>query len=304
MEHCVARVLLVDDEEAAVARYGWFLRLAGHDLVTVRTGRDGIRASGEFRPDVAVIDLRLPDMSGLEVLRELRARRPETPCVLLSASWNYEVEFDAIGLGACACMRKPDAGDEVLELIERALVTRPPEPAAGAGGIRRLNLEPIEAHGCTRLADTVVAFIASAADAPTLTGFGRAVGMSVGAFRNWCYGAGLTPNRVLLFARGLRATVRQHERPLRPCDLLKIVDRRTLAKFLVRCGRGHDRLPASAGEFLERQQFVDKAEFVEAVRAALSDIELANAASVPGRRTLASCTPSLSAHDASDDPTH
>ena len=269
----MARVLLVDDEDAAVASYGRFLRLAGYELVAVRTGREGIRASGEFRPDVAVIDLRLPDMSGLDVLRELRAQRPETPCVLLAASWDYGVEFDAIGLGACACMSKPRAGDDVLELVQRALVARPSDRPVGASRVRRLTLEPIEAHGFTRLAETVVAFIASAADRPTLPGFGRSVGISVGAFRNWCYSAGLTPSRVLLFARGLRATVRQHERPLQPRQLLRIIDRRTLAKFLDRCGCADGQLPRSADEFLE-QQFVDKAEFIAAVREALKAIEL------------------------------
>ena len=80
----MARVLLVDDDPGAIATIGPLLRLAHHEFAGALTGRDGVRLASEFDPDVALIDLSLPDISGIEVMRALRVHTPWTACVVIT----------------------------------------------------------------------------------------------------------------------------------------------------------------------------------------------------------------------------
>ena len=129
-----------------------------------------------------------------------------------------------------------------------------------------------EAHSLTRWAAVVLRAIDSQTDARTLHEWGRSVGASTGALRNWCRTAGLSARRSLQFARMLRAVVRQaeHHTPMPPEHLLNIVDRRTLVKLLRASGGTQDRLPPSVNDFLERQQLIESPEAVAEIRIGLA----------------------------------
>ena len=122
------RVMVVDDEPslaelmASVLRYeGWEVRTTGDGLSAVRTGR-------EFRPDAVVLDVMLPDLGGLEVLRRLRTELPRMCVLFLSARDSVEDRIAGITAGADDYVTKPFSLEEVLArlrgLLRRAEIAR------------------------------------------------------------------------------------------------------------------------------------------------------------------------------------
>ncbi len=114
----------VDDEPtlaelmASVLRYeGWEVRTAGDGLSAVRTGR-------EFRPDSVVLDVMLPDLGGLEVLRRLRAELPSVCMLFLTARDSVEDRIAGITAGGDDYVTKPFGLEEVLVRLRGAGITR------------------------------------------------------------------------------------------------------------------------------------------------------------------------------------
>lgn len=100
-------ILLVDDDaEFADTAVQWLIR-RGHRALTSATGRQGIALAEEQRFDVAIVDLMLPDLSGLDVLRELKAAAEETEVVLLTGSGTIETAVEAMRRGAYDYLTKP-----------------------------------------------------------------------------------------------------------------------------------------------------------------------------------------------------
>lgn len=121
-------------------------------------------------------------------------------------------------------------------------------------------------HSLQRWAKVIVKTIDLPGDPRTLSDWGRAIGVSVGGLRNWCACAGIKSKQSLMFARLLRAVVRQRQTCASPEELLDIVDRRTVVKVLVAAGGVARRLPLSEDEFLDRQTFVSDRRAIETVR--------------------------------------
>jgi len=110
------KVLLVDDDATLRRTLGIALRAAGHEAVLVADGRSALQALREDRPDVVVLDLGLPDVSGVEVLRQLR-RSSTIPVVVLSARAESTEKVQALDLGADDYVTKPFGMDELLARI-------------------------------------------------------------------------------------------------------------------------------------------------------------------------------------------
>src|SRR5690242_21770502 len=109
--------MVVDDHlmwRDAVARD---LAEAGYDVVaTASDGAQALRVAGAARPDVVVLDLQLPDMSGVEVTAGLRAIRPAAHVLVLSASGEQQDVLDAVKAGAVGYLLKSAAREEFLEI--------------------------------------------------------------------------------------------------------------------------------------------------------------------------------------------
>jgi two-component system response regulator DevR len=117
----MARVFLVDDHEV-VRRGVRDLLEAEDDLEVVGeagTGEEAISRVGSAQPDVAVVDLRLPDMDGIEVCRELRSRHPELHCLILTSFADDEALIDAVMAGASGYVLKQIKGNEIVESVRR-----------------------------------------------------------------------------------------------------------------------------------------------------------------------------------------
>jgi DNA-binding NarL/FixJ family response regulator len=139
--------MVVDDHPMwrdAVARD---LAEAGYDVVaTVADGAQALRVSGAARPDVVVLDLQLPDMSGVEVTRGLRTAHPGVRVLVLSASGEQQDVLDAVKAGAGGYLLKSAARPEFLDAVRRTAdgdaVFTPGLAALVLGEFRRLAAAP------------------------------------------------------------------------------------------------------------------------------------------------------------------
>jgi len=86
------RVLIVDDHPDTTTVLSVMFNMLGHATRTALRGRDALRAAREFDPELVVLDIGLPDLSGYEVIRALRAARPDRAVVALSG-WGRPEDF-------------------------------------------------------------------------------------------------------------------------------------------------------------------------------------------------------------------
>jgi two-component system KDP operon response regulator KdpE len=113
------KVLLVDDDATLRQTLGIGLRAAGHDVLIAGDGRTALQAAREDRPDIVVLDLGLPDLSGFDVLRRLRAWST-VPVVVLSARAESSEKVEALDLGADDYVTKPFGMEELLARVRAA----------------------------------------------------------------------------------------------------------------------------------------------------------------------------------------
>ncbi len=115
-----ARVLVVDDEPAILRAVRTNLQGHGFDVDTADCGRDALERFDRFHPDVVLLDLGLPDVEGLDLIRALRARAA-TPIIVLSVRGAERDKVTALDLGADDYLTKPFGVDELLARIRVAL---------------------------------------------------------------------------------------------------------------------------------------------------------------------------------------
>ncbi|MEX1164589.1 MAG: response regulator transcription factor [Nitriliruptor sp.] len=115
------RVFLVDDHE--VVRRGLAELLGAEDDITIvgEAGTAGMALAGiaKTKPDVAVLDVRLPDGNGVEICRDVRARDPEVACLMLTSFGDDEALFDAIMAGAAGYLLKDVKGQDLVDAVRR-----------------------------------------------------------------------------------------------------------------------------------------------------------------------------------------
>jgi DNA-binding NtrC family response regulator len=99
--------MAIDDDAAILALVERFARSLDFDVVCHRAGPDAIREIGVVRPDAVLVDLRMPDMTGIEVLRAIRAIDPTCAVVLMTGHASVESAIDAVRLGALDYLTKP-----------------------------------------------------------------------------------------------------------------------------------------------------------------------------------------------------
>ncbi|QKW40412.1 response regulator transcription factor [Actinomadura sp. NAK00032] len=143
--------MVVDDHpmwREAVARD---LAEAGHDVVaTAGEGRAAVRIAAAARPEVAVVDLQLPDLSGVEVTRHLAAADPPVRVLVLSASGEQQDVLEAVKAGATGYLLKSAAREEFLDAVRRTgegdAVFTPGLAGLVLGEYRRLAAAPARAE--------------------------------------------------------------------------------------------------------------------------------------------------------------
>ncbi|GAC1327839.1 MAG: response regulator transcription factor [Chloroflexota bacterium] len=117
------RILVVDDEPAIQRTLRINLTARGYEVVAVETGEEALRSVAQDPPDLILLDLMLPGMSGLDVCRALRVESA-VPILVLSARGEERAKVRALDLGADDYVTKPFGMDELLARV-RALLRRP-----------------------------------------------------------------------------------------------------------------------------------------------------------------------------------
>jgi two-component system, OmpR family, response regulator ResD len=124
----MAKVLIVDDEPNIREVVGLYLRRDGHTVVSVTDGEEALEAFRESEPDLVVLDLMLPKISGLEVCRRMRADR-RVPLIMLTARGEEEERIVGLSLGADDYVVKPFSPRELAARV--AAVLRRVEESSG-----------------------------------------------------------------------------------------------------------------------------------------------------------------------------
>ena len=114
------RVLVVDDSADQVETLGMILTAGGHTVRTARSGAEALEIAAGFAPEVAIVDIGMPDMDGLELARRLKALPGSERRVLIALSGYGEAEARqrALEVGFDEYLVKPVDMDRVLDLIE------------------------------------------------------------------------------------------------------------------------------------------------------------------------------------------
>lgn len=126
-------LLLVEDDPALVRTLRIALQARGFEVYDAATGAGALAVTAEIRPDLAVVDLGLPDMTGVDVVRALRSAS-DVPILVLSARDRQEDKVEALDAGADDYMTKPFGLDELLARL-RAVTRR--QARAGASPVVR-----------------------------------------------------------------------------------------------------------------------------------------------------------------------
>ncbi len=117
------RVLLIEDDSATAQSIELMLKSEGFNIYTTDLGEEGVDLGKIYDYDLILLDLNLPDMSGLDVLRQLRVSRINTPIMILSGSSEIDTKVKTFGGGADDYLTKPFHKDELVARIH-AVVRR------------------------------------------------------------------------------------------------------------------------------------------------------------------------------------
>jgi DNA-binding NarL/FixJ family response regulator len=150
------RVFLLDDHE--IVRQGLRGLIEAEDDLAVigeaGTAEEALTRIPATRPDVAVLDVRLPDGDGVEVCREVRSRFPELQCLMLTSFADDEALFSAIMAGAAGYVLKQIRGTDLVDAIRRVAAGESLlDPAVTARVLERLRLEPKPDEGLEQLSE-------------------------------------------------------------------------------------------------------------------------------------------------------
>jgi len=113
------RVLIADDDDSIRSLLKFLLEEEGYETVEVKSGADVLRAVPKVEPNLLILDLRMPDMDGLEVLRRLSAQGQKCPVLMLTGHSSASSAIEATKLGAFDYVTKPFDNDDVMHRVRQ-----------------------------------------------------------------------------------------------------------------------------------------------------------------------------------------
>jgi two-component system KDP operon response regulator KdpE len=123
------RILVVDDEPQITRVLRHSLAAHGYDVRTAADGQSALDTVKDFRPDLVITDLQMPEMSGLDLCREIRSAS-QIPIIVLSVKGEERTKVSALDAGADDYVTKPFGMDELLARVRAALRRSPDEPVS------------------------------------------------------------------------------------------------------------------------------------------------------------------------------
>ncbi|GAB4534592.1 MAG: sigma-54 dependent transcriptional regulator [Thermodesulfovibrionia bacterium] len=116
-----ATVLVVDDEEDILNTLSEILEDEGYEVITAPSGEEAITRFKEFSPDVVLLDVWLPGIDGIEVLKRIKEGNHSTPVIMISGHGNIDTAIKAVNLGAYNFLEKPLTLEKVLIVVRNAV---------------------------------------------------------------------------------------------------------------------------------------------------------------------------------------
>lgn len=131
-------LLIVDDDKAFLQRLARAMEQRGFEVTAVESVLDGIREVETKPPAYAVVDMRLADGNGLDVVQSLKARRPDARAIVLTGYGNIATAVTAVKVGAVDYLAKPADADEVANALTAGpgVKPEPPENPMSADRVR------------------------------------------------------------------------------------------------------------------------------------------------------------------------
>lgn len=117
-------ILIVDDEKGLREGTKRLLELEDYNVETAENGTKGIKLGTEEDFDIAIIDLKMPDVDGIEVLSAVKKTRPNTVCFIATAFASYDTAIESTRIGAYGYIPKPFSPEELLSQVEKGITQR------------------------------------------------------------------------------------------------------------------------------------------------------------------------------------
>jgi DNA-binding response OmpR family regulator len=114
-------ILVIDDDKSILRTLTRILQKAGYEVVTAETGKEAMEKAEQTSYDLALVDVRLPDMDGTDLLTKLQDTTPNTVKIVITGFPSLETGVKALDGGADAYLVKPVRPEELLSLIEEKL---------------------------------------------------------------------------------------------------------------------------------------------------------------------------------------
>jgi len=129
------KILVVDDEEDMRTTLAILLEAEGYSVVTAMNGHGAVERITQEPIDLVVSDIRMPDMDGIELLREVKTRNPLLPVVMVTGYGSAELAVESMKLGAFDYLQKPFDNERLYEVVRSALSQASLQRSAVKGGL-------------------------------------------------------------------------------------------------------------------------------------------------------------------------
>ncbi len=123
----MVKLLIIDDESGIVEEVKGFFEEEGYEVFTADTGKDGLDMLSKVTPDVLLLDMKLPDMSGIQILKFCKETHPGTKVIVNTGYVDQHIIDESERLGRDAFLQKPFNLERLQQEIERVLAGRPSE---------------------------------------------------------------------------------------------------------------------------------------------------------------------------------
>lgn len=103
----MTKILIIDDDSAACGYLEEFFAMRKCTVQTAQSGKDGLKAVKSFRPDIVLLDYRMDDLNGIEVLKKIKEKKPDQSVIMITVASEPDVMEEAKKLGADDFIKKP-----------------------------------------------------------------------------------------------------------------------------------------------------------------------------------------------------
>jgi DNA-binding response OmpR family regulator len=115
------KFLIVDDEPDVVDSVSELFTLRNYNVITATSGTQALEMVKKENPNIIILDIRMPDISGMEVLKEVKKSHPKTRVIMLTGVEDDATKNMAIGLGASGYLTKPYSYSDLLEMSRKLI---------------------------------------------------------------------------------------------------------------------------------------------------------------------------------------